>query len=89
MKVLLLSQFFSTTRGGGEYVFSIIAKKLAENNHKVWIITNKILGEDYNTHNNVKIIFVPPNLEYKGGLPPGFLDNLRYTFNSNLGPRKA
>lgn len=88
MKVLLLSQFFSTTRGGGEYVFSIIAKKLAENNHKVWIITNKILGEDYNTHNNVKIIFVPPNLEYKGGLPPGFLDNLRYTFNSLIQGQK-
>ncbi|NHI04038.1 hypothetical protein DYY67_1413 [Candidatus Nitrosotalea sp. TS] len=30
MNILLLSQFFSTTRGGGEYVFSVIAKKLAE-----------------------------------------------------------
>lgn len=82
MKVLLLSQFFSTTRGGGEYVFNIIAKELAENNHKVWVITNKIKGESYLQHKNIQIIFVPPNLEYKGGLPPSFSDNLRYSFNA-------
>jgi len=82
MNILLLSQFFSTTRGGGEYVFSTIAQKLGENDHKVWVITNKIFGEDYKSRPNVKIIFVPPNLEYKGGLPPSFSDNLRYTFNS-------
>jgi len=42
VNILLLSQFFSTTRGGGEYVFSTIAKKLAEKDNKVWVITNKI-----------------------------------------------
>jgi len=82
MKILLLSQFFSTTRGGGEYVFNIMAKSLAENNHKVWVITNKIKGENYFQHKNIQIIFVPPNLEYKGGLPPSFSDNLRYSFNA-------
>ena len=82
MKILLLSQFFSITRGGGEYVFNIMAKKLAENNHKVWVITNKIKGENYFQHKNIQIIFVPPNLEYKGGLPPSFSDNLRYSFNA-------
>jgi len=82
MKVLLLSQFFSTTRGGGEYVFSVMAKKLAENNHKVWVITNKIQDENYQPHKNIQIIFVPPTLKYKGGLPPSFSDNLRYSFNA-------
>ena len=82
MNILILSQFFSTTRGGGEYVFSIIAKKLAENNHKVWVITNEIKGEDYPKDNNIKIILIPPTLEYRGGLPPSFSDNLRYLFNS-------
>ena len=82
MNILLLSQFFSTTRGGGEYIFSIIAKKLAENNHKVWIITNKIKDEEYKHQKNIRMIFVPPVLEYKGGLPPGLVDNLRYTFNA-------
>src|SRR5690348_2161335 len=82
MNVLLLSQFFSVTRGGGEYVFSIIAKKLAENNHRVFVITNRISGEVYHDHKNIQIIFVPPVLEYKGGLPPGFLDNIKYTINA-------
>jgi glycosyltransferase involved in cell wall biosynthesis len=82
MNILLLSQFFSTTRGGGEYVFSIIAKKLAENNHRVWVITNKISNETYANHKNINLVFVPPILEYKGGLPPGFLDNIRYTINA-------
>ena len=82
MKILLLSQFFSSTRGGGEYFIHLIAKKLAENDHKVWIITNKIVGENYETIPNVTLIFVPPTLEYKGGMPPSFSDNLRYAFNT-------
>jgi len=82
MKILLLTQFFSTTKGGGEYVFSIIAKTMAENNHKIWIITNKILGESYTSHKNIQIIFVPPTIEYKGGLPPTFSENLKYLLNA-------
>jgi len=82
MKILLLSQFFSSTRGGGEYVFSLIAKNLAKNNHNVWVITNKIENEEYETYKNIKMIFVQPTLEYKGGLPPGFFDNLRYSINA-------
>ena len=66
MNVLLLSQFFSTTRGGGEYVFSTIAKNLAENNNKVWVIANKIKGENLPDHKDIKIITVPPTLQYKG-----------------------
>jgi len=82
MNILLLSQFFSTTRGGGEYVFSLMAKKFAENNHKVWVITNKIKGENYQPQKNIQMIFVSPILEYKGGLPPSFSDNLRYSINA-------
>lgn len=78
MNVLLLSQFFSLTKGGGEYVFSLVAKSLAEEGNNVWVITNKIKNEEYQTHKNIKIIFVPPVLEYSGGLPTGFYQNLRY-----------
>lgn len=88
MNILLLSQFFSTTRGGGEYTIYLIAKKLAENDHKVWIITNKIVGENYETNQNVKVIFVPPTLKYEGGMPPSFLDNLRYAFNAIITGKK-
>ena len=59
-----------------------MAKKLAENNHQVWIITNKIEGEIYSFHKNIKIIFVPPVLKYQGGLPPSIKDNIQYFLNS-------
>lgn len=82
MKVLILSQFFSTTRGGGEYVLNFVAKKLAEDNHKIFVITNNIVGETYQEFNNIKVIFVPPTLQYTGGLPPKFSDNIRYAINA-------
>ena len=82
MNVLLLTQFFSTTRGGGEHIFSLIAKNLAEKGHRVFVITNKIIDEDYSVHKNIQLIFVAPTLQHKGGLPPGFLDNARYTINA-------
>jgi len=82
MNILILSQFFSSTKGGGEYFFSLLAKKLVQKDHKVWVITNKIEGEDYQQHENLKLIFIPPTLQYKGGIPPGFLDNFRYLYNA-------
>src|SRR6185312_4951945 len=52
MNILLLSQFFSTTKGGGEYVFSMLAKMLVKNGHKVWIVTNEIKDEIDIIHSN-------------------------------------
>jgi len=82
MNILLLSQFFSTTKGGGEHVFNIMAKVLADNGNKVWVITNRIKNERYSSHENIKIVFVKPEIEYRGGLPTGLLENLRYFFNA-------
>ena len=59
-----------------------MARILAENNHQVWIITNKIEGENYLTHKNIKIIFVPPVLKYQGGLPSSIKDNIQYFINA-------
>jgi glycosyltransferase involved in cell wall biosynthesis len=84
LKVLLLSQFFSTTKGGGEYIFKIIAKELAQNGHKVWVITNNVKDETYEENENLKIIRISPTLEYRGGLPPTFWDNISYVINSFL-----
>ncbi|MCV0393516.1 MAG: glycosyltransferase family 4 protein [Nitrosopumilus sp.] len=88
MNVLLLSQFYSTTKGGGEYVFKTIAESLAKNNHKVWVITSKIKDETYQESENVKIITIQPELAYKGGLPPSFTDNIKYVLNSYKQGRK-
>jgi len=82
LNVLLLSQFFSTTKGGGEYVFKTIAKVMAQNGHKVWVITNNVKDEKYEESENLKIITVKPTIQYKGGLPPTFADNIRYTINA-------
>ena len=82
MNILLLSQFFSTTKGGGEYVFKTIAKIMAQNGHKVWVITNNVKDETYQELENLKIITVNPTIQYKGGLPPTFLDNIRYSINA-------
>jgi len=82
VNILLLSQFFSTTKGGGEYVFKTIAKVMVQNGHKVWVITNNVNGEKYEESENLKIITVNPTIEYRGGLPPTFTDNIRYTINA-------
>jgi len=82
LNVLLLSQFFSTTKGGGEYVFKTIANSLAENGSKVWVITNKIKDESYQEIANLKIITIEPELEYRGGLPPSFSDNISYVLKT-------
>ncbi len=86
MNVLLLSQFFSTTKGGGEYVFSTLAKMLVKNGHNVWIVTNKIQNESYDK--NLNIIFVKPTIKYQGGLPPSFSDNIRYVVNAVIAGSK-
>ena len=84
----MLSQFFSSTKGGGEYIFKTIADNFAQNGHKVWVITNNVKGEKYAESENLKIITVNPTLEYKGGLPPTFLDNILYTINAFRKGRK-
>jgi len=63
-------------------VFRTIAESLAQKNNKVWIITNNVKGERYQESENLKIITVKPTLEYKGGLPPSFSDNIRYVINA-------
>lgn len=80
MNVLLLTQFFSTSKGGGEYLFSLIVRILADSGNNVWVITNRIKGETYPPHKNVKIIFVPPLMEHKGNHPTGLMDNMTYSF---------
>lgn len=78
LKILLLSQFFSSTKGGGEYVFEMIADGLAARGHEVWVITNRMCGKQYAYPDNLHVALVGRELEYAGGLPPSFADNIRY-----------
>jgi len=80
VNVLLLTQFFTPTIGGGEVVFCNIAKAMADDGNHVWVIANKIKDETYLSHKNIKIIFVPPLLEHRGGFSTKFADNIIYCF---------
>ena len=80
MNILVLSQFFTPTKGGGEVIFCNLAKAIADDDNHVWVITNRIKDETYLIHKNIKIIFVPPLLEHSGGYYNKFIDNLIYCF---------
>ena len=59
-----------------------MATNLANKGHKVWVITNKITDENYQLAENIKLVFVKPDLRYSGGLPTSFLDNIQYSINA-------
>ncbi len=61
---------------------------MTQNGHKVWVITNKVKDEKYEESENLKIITVNPTIQYKGGLPPTFADNIRYAINAFQKGRK-
>lgn len=84
MKILLLTQSFSTAIGGGEKVFNIMAKSLANGGNNVFVITNKVNGEKYNLHKNIEFIFVPPSLKKSGGEPPTLTRNIIYAIGTFL-----
>jgi len=82
MKILFITQFLSTTKGGGEYLFSIMANELAKKGHRIWIITHKIEGENYkNLHKNITIHFAS-SIKYEGGLPPSIKENISFVFEA-------
>jgi len=82
LKVLLISQFLSATRGGGESVFSDIANGISEKGHKVFVITNRIEKEDYTKfNNNVKLIFIS-SLPYVAGYAPSLGEDFGFIFKA-------
>jgi len=58
MNILILIRFFTPSVGGSELLFCTIAEKLAENGHKVWVISNKLKGLEYPQHENITTVFV-------------------------------
>jgi glycosyltransferase involved in cell wall biosynthesis len=88
MKVLLLTQFFSPTRGGGEVVFYQLAEQLAKRGHKIFVIKHKMLSLNSPRDNpnklppDVMVYEIDPPVEYKGGFPAGMFRNILYVLNS-------
>jgi len=78
MNILLLTQNFSTTKGGAEYLFILMAKLLADSGNNVWVITSSMRREVYKPHKNIKVVFVPPLLDFVAGQVPTFKENMIY-----------
>lgn len=79
MNILLITQNFSTTKGGAESLFLLMAKLLADSGNKVWVITSKMDQEVYESHKNIKIVFVPPLLDFAGGQVSTVKENVIYS----------
>jgi len=82
MNILLLTHFFSPKIGGAEYVFTIIAKLLAQSGHKVWVITNRLEDIEIDIHNNIQIVYVSPPKSYSRAARLKIYDIIRYHFSA-------
>ena len=86
MNILYVSQFLSTTTGGGEVVFYDWALEMAKRGHNVSVVCNHFSGSK---DNNAELIsygmtirLVKPIIKHKGGLPPSISQNMRFIFNA-------
>ena len=59
-------------------MFALLAKKLAQHDHNVWVITNKTISE-YHVHKNIRIVSVPPTRDPHLSARLGFLDDWIHT----------
>jgi glycosyltransferase involved in cell wall biosynthesis len=88
MKVLVLTQFFDPTRGGGEIMFYQLVSQLGKWGHRIFVVRHKILISDSSKNNlddlssNVVLYDVEPAVEHRGGLPAGLFQNVLYVLNS-------
>jgi len=80
MNILLLSHYFTEGRGGAWFVIAIMAKLLAENGHKVWVITNKLEGFESPQHENIKTFFVSEHKIQKTSF--SWSDTLRFSITA-------
>jgi len=80
MNILYLTQYFSSTRGGGALLFHDLAKTMSKRGHKVHIICN-LSTEKINENENIAMHIVKPHLKESNQLPPSMIQNLRYITN--------
>jgi glycosyltransferase involved in cell wall biosynthesis len=83
MNVLYISQFFSSTRGGGEVIFYDFAESMAKRGHHVDIVSHKFTNfKEENNLEHVTIHRIRPTIVHKGGLPPSMKQNIMYMINA-------
>jgi len=80
MNILYFCQLYPPAiYGGGEYIFFQWAKELAKRGHKVYVITQRLVGErDFEIIEGVRVYRVGPAIKYGGLLPLGVFENFGY-----------
>lgn len=78
MRVLLLSQYFSDSKGGGEHVMQMLARMIGESGGAAWVVCGRVRGERYPDLPGVSLEFAGPEMGYEAGLPTGVAQNAAY-----------
>ena len=79
MNILYVSQWFSSSGGGGEVLFMQIARGIAEQGHNVHVISHKLADFNEDDIGNVKIHRVNPLLS---NFPPSYFQNIGYILSA-------
>jgi len=79
MRILYLTNLFSETAGGGEYVFWLYSKYMAKRGHEIYVIS---LVSDSNSierlDGSVKVFELMPGFKHRGILPQDISINTKY-----------
>jgi glycosyltransferase involved in cell wall biosynthesis len=80
VNIAYISQWFSSSGGGGEVLFIEIARGMSEKGHRIHVISQKLSTdfEDPST-NNIKIHRVRPQLS---GFPPSYFQNILFIISA-------
>ncbi|HKQ20905.1 MAG TPA: glycosyltransferase family 4 protein [Nitrososphaeraceae archaeon] len=79
MNIVYVSQWFSSSGGGGEVLFTQIARGMAEHGHNVHIISHKLADFKEDDMGNVKIHRVNPSLS---NFPPSYFQNVMFILSA-------
>jgi len=79
MKILLISYYFLPGFEGSTSLVTIIADLLAKSGNQVWVITRKFEGVNYQTHPNIKLVFVSSTLPFEDRMKTSFGETIKFT----------
>jgi len=82
MKILLLSYYFLPGFEGSTSLVTIIADLLAKSGNQVWVITRKFEGVNYQSHHNIKLVFVSSTLPFENRMKTSFGETIKFTISA-------
>ncbi len=82
MKILLLSYYFLPGFEGSTSLITIMAELLAKSGNEVWVITRKFEGVNYQSHPNIKLVFVSSTLPFENRMKTSFGETNKFTISA-------